>query len=215
MPKEAQVATTTEVKAPDKPPARRRQSTKKTTAKKTPTRNRNRSTKKPADPPVDRIRAAALANAERRRQLEAVGLDPDAQQINEYEPLLKLSTAKKKRPTIEIDEVEYELKYYRDFGIGDQHDLTNDGEEFDELWKKPTLDPKEKKRLHSLLDTMVRMVLVAPKEIIDSLDDELRSQIATTFTLAPLQMAARQALKEQEAQAILDNQTQEATTPDT
>lgn len=182
--------------------------------------------------PVDRIHAAAQENAERRKAAEAAeaaGEAPPEELIDPYAPLLKLKVAKRKRPTIEIEDedtgkvYEFELKQYREFGVGDQHDLGNDGETFDNLWAKPTLTKKEKDRLAEVLHRMFDKVFLKPeamgdaefKRIKDKLGDEERSQIVTTFTVAPLQIAARKAAAEAQAAELRQNATQEQTTPGT
>lgn len=193
---------------------------KRSATAKPSTRARSAAAKKKAEP-VDHIHAAAQENYERRKRAESVAAEPgppDTQRLlseDGYEPLLDLSTAKQERPHIHIDGERYELKLYREFSIGDQHTLDRDGAEFDALYSlEPPLTKKQKDRLKTLMDRLYGMVLIAPKAVAAKLDDEQRGLILTTFTVAPLQMAAQRAAR---LKALEDESetTPEPETPDT
>jgi hypothetical protein len=140
-------------------------------------------------PPVDEIHAIARENA--RRQAEAPNGDvPEAKPKPKAEPLLKLTTVLEPRPTIEIDDVHYELRHRREFSIVEQHQMQVEGDEFDGLWeRKEQLNSKQRQRLKTVLDSMFDKVIMAPSEVKDALDDESRRAVVLTFTRAPLLMA--------------------------
>lgn len=194
-----------------------------TTAKKRPSTRKppaKKSGESPAEP-VDRIHQIAAENAAKRAAAEASGeiepaADEDGRIPDEYEPLLEISTVRKKRPTITIDGEEHELRRYQEFGIADQHLLTNDGETFDKLWNRPDrLNEKERKLLARVLEEMYDMVLIAPAAVKDALDDEQKALVCSTFTLAPLQMAARRAARLAKEMDLEDGETPEPETPGT
>lgn len=153
-------------------------------------------TKKKAEP-VDHIHAAAIENAERRAQQAENGDAPErAEEEQKQEPLLKLTTALEPRPTVEIDEVNYELKHRREFSIVEQHAMQVEGDEFDSLWeRKEQLNSKQRQRLKTVLDAMFDKVLIAPAEVKAKLDDESRRAVVLTFTRAPLLIAEMAAAK--------------------
>lgn len=150
-------------------------------------------TKAKPKPPVDHIHETARENAARQAQeaSEGNGKPPEeAAPETKHEPLLKLSTALEPRPTIEIDEVNYELRHRREFSIIEQHQMQVEGDEFDALWdRKEQLNSKQRQRLKNVLDSMYYKVLLAPKAVSDKLDDESRRSVVLTFTRAPLLMA--------------------------
>ena len=165
---------------------------------------------KPKTEPVDRIHAVALENAERQENEQTNGDAPEKEGAKP-EPLLKLTTVLEPRPAIEIDGVMYELRHRREFSIIEQHAMQVEGDEFDTLWdRKEALNSKQRQRLKTVLDAMYEKVLIAPREIVDKLDDESRRSVVLTFTRAPLLMAQMEQLAnempedEEESQPISD-----------
>ena len=157
--------------------------------------------------PIDRIHAVALENAERQETEQTNGDAPEREA--KPEPLLKLTTVLEPRPAIEIDGTMYELRHRREFSIIEQHAMQVEGDEFDTLWdRKEALNSKQRQRLKTVLDAMYEKVLIAPKEIVDKLDDESRRSVVLTFTRAPLLMAQMEQLAneeiEEESQPISD-----------
>ena len=142
-------------------------------------------------PAVDHIHQTAMDNAARQAEVsEGNGKPPEIVEASKPEPLLRLSTALEPRPTIEIDGTNYELRHRREFSIIEQHQMQVEGDEFDALWeRKEQLNSKQRQRLKNVLDSMYNKVLLAPKEVMDGLDDESRRAVVLTFTRAPLLMA--------------------------
>lgn len=114
------------------------------------------------------------------------------------DPLLEVEAFLPDRPTMRLrmdrddDGTTYEIRLMREFGIVDQHALTQDGNEFDKLWNSPRLTHKEGQRLKTVLDRMFDKVLIAPREVKDLLDDQTRANVVRTFTYAPFVMEAAQ-----------------------
>ena len=92
-----------------------------------------------------------------------------------------------------IDGEPYEIYRLGDYGVEDQHAISQDSKEFDELWETPTdeLGDEGKKRLKLLLDRLTDKALKAPKSVIKKLDDEQKKQVTQVFTSASLQTLQR------------------------
>ena len=150
--------------------------------------------------PIDHVHAAAQAAARGETPPPAA---------EKTEPLLIIKTLKPDRATVEIDGEEFELRLYRDFGVAEQQELTQDGQEFDSLWRQRQLTPKERKRLKTLLDRMFDKVLDAPAPVKAKLNDEERQDVVTNFSLAPLRMAARE-----EEKRLASESTSDISSPD-
>lgn len=117
------------------------------------------------------------------------------------EPVLKVNTKERTRPTIDIDDKLYELKTIGDFGIGKQQILNRDGREFYQLWtSEDELDENQQKRLKFLLERMYAEVLDAPKSVARKLNDSEKADVVLTFTLAPLRKAMQAAAQAQETE---------------
>lgn len=114
------------------------------------------------------------------------------------EPVMKIRTKDRVRPTIEIDDMQYEMRTMRDFGIGKQQALNRDGREFGQLWTSDTeLTDDQSKRLKFLLERIYPEVIAAPKTVLRKLDDAEKAAVVLNFTLAPLREMMTAALVEQ------------------
>ena len=118
------------------------------------------------------------------------------------EPLLSITTAVPKRPTVDIDGKLYELKRGDELGIVESQEFRADGAEFAKLWNKDRLTDGQKKRLNQLLARMFDAVTVKwPKSVADKLSDEAKQDVVVAFTSGPRRkLMARIAQMEQEAQ---------------
>lgn len=120
-------------------------------------------------------------------------------------PILDLDTLHPKRVTILIDKKPYELRRMGDFGIEEQHLLGSEQSEYDDLWGRDhkALNGTQRKRLKLILDRLTAKALDAPKEIVDKLDDEQKSQVVRVFFNASaqsLQKALAQVVQQMMAQ---------------
>ena len=134
------------------------------------------------------------ANAEALAGPEGNGHAPVA-------PILDLNTINPDRTTILVDKEPYELHLMGDYGIAEQHALTKEWAEFDELWEK---DPKdlnkaEGGRLGLILDRMIRKALMAPAGVVARLNDEQRRQVVQVFMSASAQSLQRALVRAAEA----------------
>jgi hypothetical protein len=104
-------------------------------------------------------------------------------------PILDLDTLNRKRTTVLIDGVAYEMRNLGEFGIEEQHLIAGESKEFDELWGASPKDLKkeQKKRLKLVLDRLLGKALDAPADVVARLDDEQRKRIVQLFTSASAQ----------------------------
>lgn len=116
--------------------------------------------------------------------------EPDPQE-QELPPILDLDTIAPVRATVLIrskagggEKKAYEIKRMGDYGIEEQHVISQEQVEFDELWATRDEDLKaaQKKRFKLLLDRLTVKALDAPKDVIAELDDEQRKMIVQAFT---------------------------------
>jgi len=114
------------------------------------------------------------------------------------EPLLDLPLVVK-RPTVKIGGELYELAKHADFGIIEQHQLKSDGDAYDKLWEKESLNSTERKQLKAILDRMFDRVFLGPAKVKEQIDDALRAEIVRAFTYAPLLRAARERDRQEQA----------------
>lgn len=118
------------------------------------------------------------------------------------EPVLRISTKDRQRPTIEIDDKQYEMRRLGDFGIGRQRELNRDGREFGQLWNSEAeLTDDQQKRLKFLLERIYPAVLDAPKAVLRRLDDAEKADVVFTFTYAPIRQAMAALAERQKAEA--------------
>lgn len=140
-------------------------------------------------------------------ETEAVEAE-EAQQPERVEipPILELDTLNPARPPIHVDSVQYELKLFGDYGIEEQHQISAEANEFNELWAQDPKDLKreQRKRLKLVLDQLFAKAIELPKEVADRINDDQRRKIVQVFTsplLQNLQTAVAQmvvAMAEQE-----------------
>ena len=86
------------------------------------------------------------------------------------------------RAIVRIGETPYEMKNAEELSILDFHAIGKHGQKVARLMATPDLSDDDVTTLHSALRVLVAIILIAPPEILDRLNDMQRVAIAETFT---------------------------------
>lgn len=102
-------------------------------------------------------------------------------------PLLDLSTLIE-RPNIAIDGELYEIRSPDELSVLDHHRVASQGKRLDELFELSTLNSDEQKELTKLIADLTDFVMVGvPPDIRGKLTESQRMDVASVFTVLPLQ----------------------------